>query len=164
MLIGSRCPLISHCRWGIWRTNRCLGRIPVRALGKFPSVSDERCVTRAGLLALHLAQRSGIDAAKARIAMVVDTPVAVISRFDRTREHARIAYLSAASMLQASRHEDHAYTEVVDAMRARCADPVADARQFWRRLVFNHLITNVDDLLQNLGFLYAGSGRATVCT
>jgi serine/threonine-protein kinase HipA len=129
------------------------------ALGKFPSVSDERSVTRAEVLALHLAQGAGIDAAKARIAMVEDAPVAVISRFDRTRDHSRIAYLSAASMLQASRQEDHSYTEVVDAMRARCADPVTDARQLWRRLVFNHLITNVDDHLHNLGFLYVGRGQ-----
>jgi serine/threonine-protein kinase HipA len=34
----------------------------------------------------------------------------------------------------------------------------ADAQQLWRRLVFNHLITNVDDHLQNLGFLYVGNG------
>jgi serine/threonine-protein kinase HipA len=27
----------------------------------------------------------------------------------------------------------------------------------WRRLVFNHLITNVDDHLQNIGFLYVGN-------
>jgi serine/threonine-protein kinase HipA len=33
-----------------------------------------------------------------------------------------------------------------------------DARELWRRLVFNLLITNTDDHLQNLGFLYDGSG------
>jgi serine/threonine-protein kinase HipA len=39
-------------------------------------------------------------------------------------------------------------------MRSRCVDFSASARQLWRRLVFNFLITNVDDHLQNLGFLY----------
>ena len=127
------------------------------ALGKFPSVNDERSVTRGEVLALRLARQAGIETPNARIVMVRGAPVAVISRFDRTAEQGRIAYLSAASLLQASRNEEHSYTEVVDAMSMACAEIKADARQLWRRLVFNHLITNVDDHLQNLGFLYAGN-------
>lgn len=129
------------------------------ALGKFPSLLDERNVTRAEVLALRLAQRAGIEAANARVVQVGNTPVAVIRRFDRTSEHARIHYLSAASMLQAKRHEERSYTEIADIIRAKCANPTADAQQLWRRLVFNLLITNVDDHLQNLGFLYVGQGQ-----
>jgi serine/threonine-protein kinase HipA len=128
------------------------------ALGKFPSVNDARNVTRAEVLALRLAQRAGIDAAHARIVQIGDAAVAVIRRFDRTDDNARIPYLSAASMLQAARNEERAYTEVADIIRAKCARPVEDAQQLWRRLVFNLLITNVDDHLQNLGFLYVGQG------
>jgi serine/threonine-protein kinase HipA len=128
------------------------------ALGKFPSVTDGRSVTRGEVLALRLAASAGIETAHARIVMATGTPIAVIGRFDRTADHGRIAYLSAASLLQASRNEEHAYTEVLDAMRTACVEAQADARQLWRRLVFNHLITNVDDHLQNLGFLYAGNG------
>lgn len=129
------------------------------ALGKFPSVRDTRNVTRAEVLALHVARSAGIDAASSRIVQLADTPIAVIRRFDRTPDHGRIHYMSAASMLQAGRNEDHSYTEVVDAIRAKGADPTKDTQQLWRRLVFNHLITNVDDHLQNLGFLYAGQGK-----
>lgn len=128
------------------------------ALGKFPSVKDERSVTRGEVLALRLAGQAGIETSRARVVMVKGVPVAVISRFDRAADCGRIAYLSAASLLQAGRNEEHAYTEVVDAMRMACAETKADAQQLWRRLVFNHLITNVDDHLQNLGFLYAGNG------
>ena len=128
------------------------------ALGKFPSVNDSRNVTRAEVLALRLAQRAGIDAAHARIVQIGDAAVAVIRRFDRTDDYARIPYLSAASMLQATRNEERAYTEVADIIRAKCARPAEDALQLWRRLVFNLLITNVDDHLQNLGFLYVGQG------
>lgn len=129
------------------------------ALGKFPSQQDQRQVERGEVLALRLAQRAGIDAARSRVVLVGGAPVAVITRFDRTANGDRIPYLSAASMLQASRHEDRAYTEVADAIRARCADPVSDLRQLWRRLAFNLLITNVDDHLQNLGFLHLGRGQ-----
>ncbi len=123
------------------------------ALGKFPSVKDERSVTRGEVLALQLAAKAGIDAAQARIEMVQGTPVAIVRRFDRTRD-GRIPYMSGATMLQSSRSEEHAYSEVVDQMRSMSAYFNDDAQQLWRRLVFNHLITNVDDHLQNIGFLY----------
>lgn len=124
------------------------------ALGKFPSVKDERSVTRGEVLALRLAQLAGIEAASARIVMVHGEPVAVIRRFDRTAEGARIPYISGATLLQANRSDEHAYTEVVDAMRSKCLAFKKDAQQLWRRMVFNHLIANVDDHLHNVGFLY----------
>lgn len=129
------------------------------ALGKFSSVNDERAVTRGEVLALRLAKLAGIDSAEARIVMVQDQPVAMIRRFDRTAEQNRIPYISGATLLQANRDGEHSYTEIIDVMRSKCEDFVADARQLWRRLVFNHLITNVDDHLQNIGFLYSGNNQ-----
>ncbi len=129
------------------------------ALAKFPSISDTRSVTRAEVLALQLATAAGIDAATARIVVIADSPVALVDRFDRTADQGRIPYISGSSVLQARRSEERAYTEVVDAIRARCADPVKDARELWRRLAFNHLILNVDDHLQNIGFLHVGGGQ-----
>jgi len=76
------------------------------AIGKFPSVGDRRSVTCGEVLALRLAAKAGIDAAPARIVVLNGDAVAVIARFDRTADHARIHYLCAASMLQASREED----------------------------------------------------------
>ena len=128
-------------------------------LGKFPSVSDERCVTRGEVLALRLATLAGIDSALARIVMVQEQPVAIIRRFDRTPDQGRIPYISGATLLQAKRDDEHSYTEILDLMRSHCKNFVADAKQLWRRLVFNHLITNVDDHLQNIGFLYANNNQ-----
>ncbi len=59
--------------------------------------------------------------------------------------------------MQAKRDDEHSYTEIIDVIRAKCENFIDDARQLWRRLVFNHLITNVDDHLQNIGFLYSGN-------
>lgn len=128
------------------------------AIGKFPSVGDARNVTRGEVLALRLAQRAGIDAAAARIVELDGVPVAVIRRFDRDDAHGRIPYLSAASLLQASREEDRAYTEIADAIRAHGHAPTQDVRQLWRRMLFNLLITNVDDHLQNHAFLHVAKG------
>ncbi len=129
------------------------------AIGKFPSVDDVRSVTRGEVLACRLARNAGIDAAPARIADIEGVPAAIIQRFDRTADHGRIPYLSAASMLQASRQEDRAYTEIADAIRANGFDPAKDTQQLWRRILFNLLITNVDDHLQNHGFLHVARGQ-----
>jgi serine/threonine-protein kinase HipA len=135
------------------------------AIGKFPSIGDVRSVTRGEVLALKLATLAGIDAAPARIVSLrepsgkgSEIAVAVIRRFDRDDENGRIPYQSAASLLQASRDEDRSYTEVADAIRSYSYAPIEDMRQLWRRLVFNLLITNVDDHLQNLGFLHVERG------
>lgn len=128
------------------------------AIGKLPSVNDERSVTRGEVLALKLAALAGIDAAPARIVSLADVPVAVIRRFDRDDADGRIPYQSAASLLQASRDADRSYTEIADAIRSHGHAPTADVRQLWRRLVFNLLITNVDDHLQNHGFLHVEHG------
>jgi serine/threonine-protein kinase HipA len=129
------------------------------AIGKFPSVGDARSVTRGEVLALKLAALAGIDAAPARIVLLGEVPVAVIGRFDRDQADGRIPYQSAASLLQASREDDRSYTEIADAIRANGYAPAQDVRQLWRRLVFNLLITNVDDHLQNHGFLHVAHGQ-----
>ena len=129
------------------------------AIGKFPSVGDARSVTRGEVLALKLAALAGIDAAPARVVLLGEVPVAVIGRFDRDQADGRIPYQSAASLLQASRDEDRSYTEIADAIRAHGHAPTQDVRQLWRRLVFNLLITNVDDHLQNHGFLHVVHGQ-----
>lgn len=149
------------------------------AIGKFPSVGDQVCVTRAEVLALQLARMAGIRVAESRCVTLAPSskparagrpaigasepgrgsPVAVIRRFDRLAGHQRVPYLSAASLLQAARHEDRAYTELVDELYQRGSHPLEDSRELWRRLVFNLLITNTDDHLHNCGLLYDGQGR-----
>jgi serine/threonine-protein kinase HipA len=129
------------------------------ALGKFPSVGDERSVVRGEVLALKLVDPLGRRAASARVVTVEGVEVAVIRRFDRTPEGSRIPYLSGGSLLQARRDEDRTYTELADRIRAISPQPLADVKELWRRLLINHLLTNVDDHLWNVGFLYVGDGR-----
>jgi len=129
------------------------------AIGKFPSIGDSRSITRGEVLALKLAALVGIDAAEARIEVVDDVPIAVIRRFDRATDGGRVPYLSGGSLLQAQRHEDRAYSEVADALRAIGAEPTLDVQQLWRRILFNLLITNTDDHLWNLAVLHVGQGK-----
>jgi serine/threonine-protein kinase HipA len=126
------------------------------SIGKFPSIADERAVTKGEVLALTLARKAGINAAGARIVESENSPVALIRRFDRQANGDRIMYISAATMLgvEVTEPEEHTYTEIVDAIRVHGADARADIEELWRRIAFSILITNVDDHLRNHGFLY----------
>ena len=126
------------------------------SIGKFPSVADERAVTKGEVLALALAGQAGINAAVARIVESDGLSVALIRRFDRRDKGHRVMYVSAATMLgvEAAGPEEHSYTEIVDAIRIHGADAQADIEELWRRMAFSVLITNVDDHLRNHGFLH----------
>jgi serine/threonine-protein kinase HipA len=50
--------------------------------------------------------------------------------------------------------ETGSYPEIVDALAAHGASARADAHQLYRRVVFNVMISNVDDHLRNHGFLW----------
>jgi len=78
-----------------------------------------------------------------------------VRRFDRAGKN-RISFLSAMSMLGAKDNETHSYLEIADAIRQYGAQPDADLKELWRRIVFTVLISNTDDHLRNHGFLYAG--------
>ena len=131
------------------------------SIGKFPSVADERAVTKGEVLAMRLARAAGIDTAEARLVDSDGVPVALIRRFDRRTGGGRLLYISAATMLGAEPGDpsEHDYTEIVDALRVHGADAQKDIEELWRRVAFSILITNVDDHLQNHGFLHAGHGQ-----
>ncbi len=129
------------------------------SIGKFPSVHDQRAVAQGEVLALRLAKRAGINAARARVVDSDGVSVALISRFDRTPA-GRIMYISAATMLGVDTTDpgEHSYTEIVDAIRAHGASAQADIDELFRRISFSILITNVDDHLRNHGFLHVERG------
>jgi hypothetical protein len=131
------------------------------SIGKFPSVADDRAVTKGEVLALRLAAAAGIDAAEGRLVESEGSSVALIRRFDRLQGGGRLMYVSAATMLgiDVAESGEHAYTEIVDALRMYGAAPQADAEELWRRIAFSILITNVDDHLRNHGFLHVDRGQ-----
>jgi serine/threonine-protein kinase HipA len=131
------------------------------SIGKFPSVADERAVTKGEVLAMKLGSAAGIHAAEARLVDSDGIPVALITRFDRPDGGGRLPYISAATMLgaESSDPSEHAYTEIVDALRVHGASAQSDIEELWRRIAFSILITNVDDHLFNHGFLHVSHGQ-----
>jgi serine/threonine-protein kinase HipA len=131
------------------------------AIGKFPSVKDERPVTKGEVLAMRLAKTSGLRVAEARLVDSDSAPVALIRRFDRTDDGGRIPYISAATLLGSdpADPQEHFYTEIVDALRIHGAEVQLDLEELWRRMAFFVLVTNVDDHLHNHGFLHVSHGQ-----
>lgn len=128
-------------------------------IAKFTSVHDQQPIERVEVATLRLAQACGIRTPEVRLELA-DTPfpVALLQRFDR-RGSARIPYISARTALGKTGMDLGAYTEIVDFMRTASADPKADFRELYSRLVFTILVSNKDDHLKNHGFLYVGGGR-----
>lgn len=125
------------------------------AIAKFPKDTDEYSIETWEHIALILAERAGIRVPRHALYRVGDKPVLLSWRFDREGD-TRIPFLSAMSMLQTKDGERASYPEIVDELSRYGANARADAAELFRRMVFNILISNVDDHLRNHGFLWAG--------
>src|SRR5215813_5816446 len=119
-------------------------------LAKFPWKMDEWSVILWEKVTLDLAKNAGIDVSGFRIEPVGKRQVLLINRFDRRQNGIRVPYMSVMTALGAVDHEeDRSYLEIVDALRQLGGEPESDARQLWRRMVFNILVSNTDDHPRN---------------
>lgn len=128
------------------------------AIVKFPKPDDDYSIPHGEILALMLANKAGINAAKGNLQMVGSLPVALIQRFDRVREE-RIPFLSAMSLLGLQDGDNATYTDIAECIRMYSISPINDLHELWRRIVFGVMISNLDDHLRNHGFLYAGNNQ-----
>ena len=127
------------------------------AIAKFPKETDDYCVERWEHIALTLAGQAGIRTAAHELLDVAGKPVFLSRRFDRS-ENTRIPFLSALSMLRLRDGQHGSYPELVEVLSAHGAATTADARELFKRMLFNVLVSNVDDHLRNHGFLWVEHG------
>lgn len=133
------------------------------AIAKFSLVSDRLPIERMEVAILNLAREVNLRASEASL-VLFDThhPVAIVKRFDRIGSR-RVHYVSADTFMEPqSRETDVCYTDIADMMRSTCGngeETLHELRELFRRILFNILITNTDDHLQNFGFLYVQRGR-----
>lgn len=125
------------------------------AIAKFPRHDDEINVIEWEAIALTLATKAGIQVPNWRLQEIGKRKVLLSRRFDRNKE-TRLPFLSAMSALSAKDNEMHSYLEIADAIRQMSSSPKEDLEALWRRIIFNVLISNVDDHLRNHAFLYHG--------
>jgi serine/threonine-protein kinase HipA len=68
-------------------------------------------------------------------------------------------YLSARSLMQARPNQQYTYVDIANAIRENGSQVSNDLEELWRRMVFNILINNVDDHLNNHGFLHQANNQ-----
>jgi serine/threonine-protein kinase HipA len=125
----------------------------ILSIAKFPKETDEYSVEAWEEIAMELAEQAAITTPIHELVMVSGKPVMLSQRFDRSGK-IRIPFLSAMAMTERRDGERGSYPEIVDALNRHGAQAKTDAEQLYRRMVFNVLISNVDDHLRNHGFLW----------
>lgn len=131
------------------------------AIAKFPKETDDYSLETWEEIALRLARLAGIATPEHQLVTVAGKPVLLSRRFDRAGAD-RIPFLSAMAMLGARDGEPGSYPEIVDALSRQGSKARQDAAQLYRRVVFNVLVSNVDDHLRNHGFLWSGKAGWTL--
>lgn len=131
------------------------------AIAKFPKEADDYSIELWEAVALRLAASAGIRTPDNELIRVAGKPVLLSRRFDREGP-TRIPFLSALSMMGLKDGDRASYPELVDVLTQHGSQAAVDARELYRRMVFNVLISNVDDHLRNHGFLWTGRGGWTL--
>ncbi len=131
------------------------------AIAKFPKESDDYNLETWEHIAFTLAASAGIRTPKHELHHIDGRAVLVSWRFDRDGPK-RIPFLSAMSMLQLKDGDRASYPEIMDELSRCGARTRTDADELYRRMIFNILVSNVDDHLRNHGFLWLGKGGWTL--
>jgi serine/threonine-protein kinase HipA len=126
------------------------------SIAKFPKDDDDYSIETWEEVAFRLADRAGIQTPHHELTTITGKAVLLSRRFDR-HGTTRTPFLSAMSMLGTRDGQRGSYPELADALSAQGAQARADSGQLYRRVVFNVLVSNVDDHLRNHGFLWQGS-------
>lgn len=127
-------------------------------IAKFPKDGDDWTIGAWEEVGLRLAKLAGVNTSEHRIQAVAGKCVFLSRRFDRTTSGMRIPFLSAMSIMNRVEGETGSYPEIVDALRAHGSAVKQDAKELFRRMIVNILVSNVDDHLRNHGFLLTGGG------
>jgi serine/threonine-protein kinase HipA len=125
-------------------------------IAKFNRPDDRWNNTRVEHAMLRLARECGISTAESRIEAVAGKDVLLIKRFDREKMekgYTRARMVSGLTLLGADESLEMrsrwSYVILVEELRRVVAEPKKDARELFRRMCFNALISNIDDHPRN---------------
>lgn len=126
-------------------------------VAKYTMPEDSMPLERAEVATLLLACDVGIRAASAGLVERGSKyPIAMIKRFDRVGAE-RIHYISAQTLLEKRWGEQGYYSDIGESLREVCAtgeQALGELKELYQRCLFNILVSNTDDHLQNHGLLF----------
>ncbi|MBK6674296.1 MAG: HipA domain-containing protein [Proteobacteria bacterium] len=133
-------------------------------IAKFNRSDDHWNQARVEHAMLRLAHECGLDVARSRVTQVGARDALLVQRFDRVKSESgyfRARMLSALTLLRAGdSHLDRerwSYLVLVEELRRLCENAESDARELFRRMVFNALISNTDDHPRNHAVIAPGA-------
>ena len=131
-------------------------------IAKFPARSDRWNNAVAEATYLRLAEECGIRVPESRIIEVGDRSILLVRRFDQAPGLVRRPFLSAHSLLglddSVTDRTGWSYIDLAHALRRISVKPEDDARELYRRAVFNALTSNIDDHPRNHAVVWEGGG------
>jgi serine/threonine-protein kinase HipA len=129
-------------------------------VAKFSRPDDRWNYPRVEHAMLELARQCGVNTAESRLATVAGKDVLLIRRFDRQRTSAgytRARMISGLTVLRAddslTTRDRWSYVLLSEELRRIVSEPKSDARELFRRICFNALISNTDDHPRNHAFI-----------
>jgi serine/threonine-protein kinase HipA len=130
-------------------------------LAKFNRADDRWNMARVEHAMLALARACGLTVAESRIEAVAGKDALLVKRFDREKQAAgytRARMVSALTLLRAdeTQRERWSYVVLAEELRRISADPKRDVTELFRRMVFNALISNIDDHPRNHAVIAPG--------
>jgi serine/threonine-protein kinase HipA len=131
-------------------------------IAKFPSRSDRWNNAIAEATYLRLARACGIRVPESRILEVGGRSILLVRRFDQSPGPVRRPFLSAHTLLglddSVTDRRGWSYIDLAHALRRVSVSPEDDARELYRRAVFNALTSNTDDHPRNHAVVWEGGG------
>jgi serine/threonine-protein kinase HipA len=125
-------------------------------VAKFNRVDDRWNNTRVEHAMLRLARECGLTTAESRIETVGGKDVLLVKRFDREKTakgYARARMVSGLTILREDEapeaRQNWSYLIQVEQLRKIVEEPKKDAKELFRRVCFNALISNTDDHPRN---------------
>ena len=129
-------------------------------IAKFNRPDDHWNNTRVEHAMLRLARECGISVAESRLETVAGKDVLLIKRFDREKTengYLRARMISGLTVLRADESTElrtnWSYVLLVEELRRIVAEAKKDARELFRRVCFNAMISNLDDHPRNHAFI-----------
>lgn len=131
-------------------------------IAKFPSQNDTFDKAAWEYLTYRLAVEAGLKMSPCKLEHVSGRYHTFFTkRFDRDGEE-RIHFASAMTMTGKSeeyiRDETPSYLDILEFIQFSGSHVEEDARELWRRMVFNIMVSNTDDHLRNHGFVLTSKG------
>jgi serine/threonine-protein kinase HipA len=129
-------------------------------LAKFNRTDDTWNNARVEHAMLKLGKLCGLDVADSKLVSIADKDVVLVKRFDREKVangYTRARMISALTLLRASEsyqeRDRWSYIILAEELRRVVSNPKGDALELFQRMVFNALISNIDDHPRNHAFI-----------